>query len=243
VSYPQQLPREFRIESGFGKIAAPFIIMIIFFGVIMLLLGSVVSGELIGGIIAAVVGCAALVGVLFVKFKNMQSGTVLRLSEYGVELVDTNRGFYMRLNWPDATRVGHVSTQMVNPKSVGEQGGVQVSVGAHQSEGLIGWGQRTIPPNAPAWMRANLAAQPVNPADGRPEVAITLSGFDPNWRQGPIGGWVGQYRPDLMSGGQAPQGYPLQQGYPQPGYPQPGYTPPGYPQQPGYPPHQGYPPR
>jgi hypothetical protein len=224
VNHPQHLPREFRIQSGFGKMATPFIIMIVFFGLIMTLLGSILTGNAIVGVGIGVVGAAALFGVLYLKFTRMRGGTVLRMSEYGCELVDSNLGFHVRLTWPSVTRIGQVDTQMANPGAVGDAGGVQVSVGAHQSEGLIGWGQRTTPPNAPAWMRANLAAAPVHPADGRPEVAITLSGFDPNWRRSAIGQWVGQYRPDLMFGGQAP-GYP-----PQPGYP------PGYPQQPGYPP-------
>lgn len=215
MSYPHPpLPREFRPQSGFGKLVAPFVIMIVFFAVIMLLLGSVLGGMLVG-IIAAIVGALALVGVLFAKFKRMQNNTVLRFSEYGVELVDTVLGFHVRLPWPGVTRIGHVNTQMANPKSIGADGGVSVSVGAHQSEGLIGWGDRTVPSSAPAWVRANLAATRVNPADGRPEVAITLSGIDPTWRQGVIGRWVGQYRPDLMFGHGQPAGeYPPQPSYP-----------------------------
>lgn len=235
MSYPQQPPREFRIQSGFGKMAAPFIVMIVFFGVIMTLLGSILFGSVLPGVGVGVVGAAALFGVLFLKFKRMQGGTVLRMSEHGVELVDANLGFHVRLHWPDVTRLGHVSTQMANPQAVGADGGVRVGVGAHQSEGLIGWGQRTVPPRAPAWLRANLASAPVNPADGRPEVAVTLSGFDPNWRQGAIGRWVGQFRPDLMFGGSPPPGPPQPAGYPnQQGYP-PRHA---QPQQPGYPPRQ-----
>jgi hypothetical protein len=265
---PGGLQREFRMAGGgFGTMALPFVAMLVFFAAIMLLLGSIFAG-VIGGIVAAVVGTGALVGVLYVKFSRMRQGTVVRFSEYGVELSDT-KGFRIRLGWPDITRVGQVDTQMANPGAVGEDNGVQVSVGAMKSQGLIGWGERVIPPNAPGWVHQNLAAQPKNPMDGRPEVAIPLSGIDPNWMQMAMGAWVRQYRPDLLGGGYSPAqpGYPpmqpsyspMQQGYPtaQPGYPPvqqsqppvphgypaPGYPPPGYPLpgQPGYPPH--YPPR
>jgi hypothetical protein len=230
VSYPYQapggLPREFRMAGGgFGKMALPFVAMLVLFAAIMLLLGSIVAG-LLGGIIAAVVGTGALVGVLYVKFSRMKQGTVVRFSEYGVELSDM-KGFRVRLSWPDITRVGQVDTQMANPGTVGEDNGVQVSVGAMKSQGIIGWGERVIPPNAPGWMRQNLAAQPKNPMDGRPEVAIPLSGIDPNWMQTAIGAWVRQYRPDLLGGGY-PYAQPgFQQGYPPPGYPPAG---PHYPQ-------------
>ncbi|MFI7675567.1 hypothetical protein [Actinophytocola sp. NPDC049390] len=207
MSYPHQaLPREFRMAGGgFGKIVLPFAFLLVFFAVIMLLLGSVVAG-LPGGIIAAVVGTGALVGVLYGKFNRMKQGTVVRFSEYGVELSDT-MGYQIRLNWPDITRIGEVRSQMANPSTVGLQGGVRVNAGAVKTQGVIGWGHRVIPAKAPGWMRQNLAMAPVNPYDGRPEVAIPLSGIDPNWTQGAMGQWVRTYRPDLLGGG--PQyGYP-----------------------------------
>jgi len=229
VSYPYLapggLPREFRMAGGgFGRMVLPFVLLLVFFAAIMLLLGSIFAG-LAGGIAISVVSTAIMVGVLYAKFSRMKSGTVVRFSEYGVELSDT-KGFRIRLNWPDLTRVGQVDTQMANPQSVGEQNGVQVGVGAMQSQGIIGWGERVIPPNAPGWVHANLAAQPKNPYDGRPEVAIPLGGVDPNWQQGAMGQWVRRYRPDLMGGGYQQPGYPQQQGYPQPGYPPPGQYPP-----------------
>ncbi len=212
MSYPYQaLPREFRMAGGgFGKIVLPLVFLLVFFAVIMLLLGSAVAG-LIGGIIAAVVGTGALVGVLYGKFNRMKQGTVVRFSEYGVELSDT-MGYQIRLNWPDITRIGEVRSQMANPSAVGVQGGVQVNAGAVKTQGIIGWGHRVIPPNAPGWMRQNLAMAPVNPYDGRPEVAIPLSGIDPNWMRGAMGQWVRMYRPDLFGGGP-------QYGGPQYGYP------------------------
>lgn len=204
--------------GGFGRMAMPFVFVLVLFAAVMLLLGSIFGG-LLGGIIAAVVGTGALVGVLYAKFAKMKQGTVVRFSEYGVELLDA-KGFHLRLNWPDITRVGVVHSQMADPGAVGHENGVQASVGAMASQGVIGWGQRVVPPNAPGWMRERLAAQPTNPVDGRPEVAIPLGGVDPNWMHGPMGQWVRMYRPDLLGGG-----------YQQPGYPQPGY------------PRQQYPPR
>lgn len=194
--------------GGFGKMALPFVFLLIFFAVVMLLLGSVFAG-LIGGIIAAVIGTGALVGVLYAKFNRMKQGTVVRFSEYGVELSDT-MGYLIRLNWPDITRIGEVRSQMANPTALGAEGGVRVGAGAVRTEGIIGWGYRVVPPNAPAWMRQNLAMGPVNPYDGRPEVAIPLSGIDPNWVRSAMGQWIRMYRPDLFGG--APQ-------YPPPGHP------------------------
>ncbi|GAA3108293.1 hypothetical protein GCM10020001_027920 [Nonomuraea salmonea] len=69
---------------------------------------------------------------------------------------------------------------------------------ALRSVGLIGWGERAVPPRIPAWMRDRLARVPVDPATGRPEVTIPLGEFDPVWQRGPMGDWVRRYRPDLM---------------------------------------------
>lgn len=207
MSHPYQaLPREFRMAGGgFGKMVLPFAFLLVFFAVVMVLLGSVVAG-LPGGIVAAVVGTGALIGVLYRKYTRMKQGTVVRFSEYGVELADT-MGFRIRIGWPDITRVGEVRSPMANPSMVGFRGSVRVNAGAVKTQGIIGWGQRVIPPNAPAWLRQDLAMAPVNPHDGRPEVAIPLSGIDPNWMRGAMGQWVRTYRPDLLGGGPH-YGYP-----------------------------------
>lgn len=191
--------------SGFGRMVLPFVVLLVFFAAVMLLLGSIFAG-LVGGIIAAVLGTGALVWVLYGKFTRMKRGTVVRFSEYGVELSDT-LGYHIRLNWPDVTRIGEVRSQMANPTRVGMEGGAHVGAGAVRTQGVIGWGHRVIPPNAPTWMRQNLAMAPVNPYDGRPEVAIPLSGVDPNWLQSAMGQWIRLYRPDLF-GGAPRQGYP-----------------------------------
>lgn len=98
VGYPYgppgpALPREFRMAAGgFGRMAAPFIAMLVFFFAIMLLLSSIFGGLLVG-IPVAVVATGALVGVLYSKFTRLRSGTVVRFSEYGVELSDQLGGY------------------------------------------------------------------------------------------------------------------------------------------------------
>jgi hypothetical protein len=207
VSYPNQaLPREFRVVAGgFGRLALPYVFLLLFFAVVMLLLGSV-GGGLVGGVVAAVVGTGALVAVLYVRFNRLRQSTVVRFSEYGVELADT-QGYQIRLNWPDITRVGDVRSQMSTPMVAGFRGAVRGGAGAVRTQGIIGWGHRVVPPDAPGWLRQELAAAPVNPHDGRPEVAIPLSGIDPGWAQGAMGQWVRAYRPDLLGGG-PPYGHP-----------------------------------
>lgn len=219
--------------GGFGRMVRPFIAILVFFAVIMLLLFWALTGP-IGGVLAAVVGPLALLGVLYGKYTRMESGTVVRFSEHGVELSDT-MGFHLRLAWRDITRIGQVDSQMARPTPVGFRGGsLRVGVAPMVSQGIIGWGDRVIPPNAPGWMRQKLATQPVNPADGRPEVAIPLGGVDPNWLQGPMGQWIQQYRPDLL-GGQWGAGHAPPAPQPGPGHPA-GPGQPGYPAAPGYPP-------
>jgi hypothetical protein len=184
--------------GGFGRMVVPFVFMLVFFFVVMLLLGSIIGG-LVTGIAVAIGATAGLVAVLYGKFRRMRAGTVIRFSQYGVELSD-QLGFRARLTWPDITRLGEVDTRMATPRSVGHGTGTRARVGSMKSLGLIGWGERITPRRIPAWMRQSLATQPVNPADGRPEVSIPLGGIDPNWPNGPMGQWVHMYRPDLLRG-------------------------------------------
>jgi hypothetical protein len=181
----------------------PFVFMLALLAAIMYVLGYVVGG-VVGGLIGSVVGTAIMVGVLYRKFVRMKSGTVVRFSEHGVELSDP-LGFRIRLLWPDMTRIGQVNTRMASSAAVG--GDLQVGIGEMKSRGIIGWGDRVVPPNAPGWMREHLATQPKNLYDGRPEVAIPLGGIDPNWLQVPMGQWIRRYRPDLVDFGY-PQAYP-----------------------------------
>lgn len=253
MTHPSQLPREFRMASGgFGRMVLPFVLVLLFFFAIMLVLGSIFAG-VGGGIAIAAVATGALVGILYGKFRRMKEGTLVRFSEYGVELSDA-LGFRVRLGWRDITRLGQVDTRMAAPDKFGSEDGVQVSVGSMKSLGVIGWGDRMIPPKAPGWMRENLDRQPRNPADGRPEVAIPLGGIDPNWTHGPMGQWVRLYRPDLLGPAQpgpaaghptAGQPWPGQPGQPMPGHAAPGQPAFGQPAlgqaAPGLPPQPGYP--
>lgn len=190
------------VGGGFGRMLLPFVLVLVLLAVIMYVLGYVVGG-VAGGLVGSVVVTGVMVGVLYRKFARMKNGTVVRFSEYGVELSDT-MGFHIRLYWRDITHIGQVNTQMASPEAVG--GDLQASVGAMKTRGIIGWGERVVPPTAPGWMRENLAVQPKNPFDGRPLVAIPLGGIDQNWAMGPMGQWVRMYRPDLFGG--YPQVYP-----------------------------------
>jgi hypothetical protein len=65
----------------------------------MYVLGYVV-GEVAGGLVGSVVVTGVMVGVLYRKVARMKQGTVVRFSEYGVELSDT-LGFHVQLYWRD----------------------------------------------------------------------------------------------------------------------------------------------
>jgi len=186
------------MTGGFWRMVAPFAVVLVFFFAVMLLLGSI-AGGLALGFPVAIAATGVLVGVLYAKFQRLRDGSVVRFSEHGVELRD-QLGVHVRLAWRDITRVDVVDTRMANPRSIGHGAGMRVRVGALRTLGLIGWGERVMPPNTPDWLRRALAAQPVNPADGRPEVAVPLGGLDPNWPRGPMGQWVRHYRPDLLAG-------------------------------------------
>lgn len=127
------------MSGGFGRMAAPFIALLVFFFLITLLLGSALTRSVAGGIGIGAACTLIMVFVLYGKFSKMRTGTVVRFSVHGVELSDT-RGFHVWLRWPDITRVGTVHTQLANPKSVGTEGGTTAAVGALTSLGLIGWG-------------------------------------------------------------------------------------------------------
>ncbi|MBF8190789.1 hypothetical protein ITP53_34790 [Nonomuraea sp. K274] len=189
---------EFRIRAGsFPRIVAPFIAPLVLFFAVCLLLGAIFTNSTPLGVVIAVLATGALFAVLVAKHRRLTSGTVVRFSPDGVELSDSY-GFRARLRWPDITRVDIVNTQLANPRRVGRPGGVRVQAQALRSVGLIGWGERTVPPRVPRWMRDRLARVPVDPATGRPEVTIPLGEFDPLWERGRMGDWVRHHRPDLM---------------------------------------------
>ncbi len=183
--------------GGFPRFAAPFIAPLALFFVVCLLLGAIFTGSTALGAVVGALATAALLTVLAAKHRRLTSGTVVRFSADGVELTDAH-GFRVRLRWPDITRVDAVDTRLADPRSIGRPGGVRVRVQPLRSVGLVGWGERTVPAGVPRWVRDRLARVPVDPATGRPEVAIPLSEFDVRWESGPMGAWVRHHRPDLM---------------------------------------------
>ncbi|GAB2935572.1 hypothetical protein GCM10027203_40570 [Nonomuraea fastidiosa] len=78
------------------------------------------------------------------------------------------------------------------------QHGGHALVGALRSAGLIGWGQRTVPPRIPSWMRERPGPRARGPGDGPAGGDDSAGEFDPAWQRGPMGDWVRRYRPDLM---------------------------------------------
>lgn len=200
MNYPQPppLPTDFRMAAGgFRRMIVPFIAMLAFFFVVMLLLGSALTGTLGGGIAIGAGATLVMSGVLYLKFKRAESGALLRFTPYGVEHIEGN-GLHVRLAWPDVVQIGQVQTQMANPKQVSGGGAVAVGVGSLKSVGIIGWGDRTMPAKAPDWLCQQMAAQPRHPVDGRPMVAIPVGQFDPQWLNGAMGEWVRRFRPDVL---------------------------------------------
>lgn len=185
--------------GGFPRFAAPFIAPLVLFFAVCLLLGAIFTGSTALGAVVGALATAALLAVLAAKHRRLASGTVVRFSADGVELTDSY-GFRVRLRWPDVTRIDVVDTQLAGPRTIGRPGGVRVRVQPLRSVGLVGWGERTVPPRVPGWVRDRLASVPVDPATGRPEVAIPLGEFDALWQNGPMGGWVRRHRPDLLAG-------------------------------------------
>ncbi|MGP3934883.1 hypothetical protein [Nonomuraea sp. KM88] len=189
---------EFRIRSGsLPRFVAPFAALLVLFFVVILLLGAIFTGSTLLGIAIGALATGGLLAVLVAKHRRMSSGTVVRFTAEGVELTDS-LGFRVHLRWPDITRIDVVDTQLANPRRVGRPGGVRVRAQALRSVGLIGWGERAVPPRIPGWMRDRLSRVPVDPATGRPEVTIPLGEFDALWQRGRMGDWVRHYRPDLM---------------------------------------------
>lgn len=189
---------EFRIRAGsFPRILAPFVAPLVLFFAVCLLLGAIFTGSTPLGVLIGALATGVLVAVLAAKHRRLASGTVARFSADGVELTDSY-GFRVRLRWPDITRIDIVDTQLADPRRVGRPGGARARVQPLRSVGLVGWGERTVPPRIPGWMRERLARVPVDPDTGRPEVAIPLGEFDPLWERGPMGDWVRRYRADLM---------------------------------------------
>ncbi|WP_433516106.1 hypothetical protein ACQP2T_11330 [Nonomuraea sp. CA-143628] len=190
---------EFRMRpESFLAFLAPLLAPLVLFFPVCLLLGAFVTGSAAAGVLIGALGVGALIGVLAIKHRRMVAGTVVRFSPQGVELADAH-GFRLRLAWARMERIDVVESRMASPRPIGGLGGVRVRAGALWSVGLIGWGERDVPPRIPQWMRAQLAAVPVDPETGLQWLGIPLGAVDPLWERGPMGDWVRRHRPDLLA--------------------------------------------
>ncbi|WP_327089871.1 hypothetical protein OIE66_04425 [Nonomuraea sp. NBC_01738] len=188
---------EFRIRPGsFWRFAAAFAGPLLLFFLVCLLLGAIATGSTPLGTVIGLACAGALLAVVAAKHRRLVTGTVVRFTDEAVELSDAY-GFRVRLRWPDITRIDAVDTRVAAPGAIGRRGGLRVRARPLRATGLVGWGERETPARIPRWMRDRLAAAPVDPVTGRPEVAIPLGELDPLWERGPMGAWIRRHRPDL----------------------------------------------
>lgn len=202
MTYPEPAPlppvQEFAPPASPGmamRLMMPLSPLFVMFFLVMLGLGAIFTQSTPLGVVVGLAATGLLAFSMYRKIANLK--TVLRFDGEGVTLSD-NRGFRVVLKWGDITQVGPVNTRIVSRRPVGRPWGARAQAGATESIGLIGWGQRTTPARIPGWMRRELAAQPVEPGTGRPQVAIPLGAVDPGWTLGDMGRWVQQHRPDLL---------------------------------------------
>lgn len=191
------LPREFRITGGFGRVVWSYksilVALFVIFGVVSVdavgWWGAVAAGGAVDGL---------FVGKLFSNFRRMQANTVAAFSEQGVEWRD-KIGLRVRLRWPDVTRIDEVEFRQ-SPPHEDRRGMIRMKSndGVIKLQGLVGWGERIMPLDVPGWVLERLAAEPRNPADGRPGVIIPLGLIDPDWQRTDMGELVRRHRPDLF---------------------------------------------
>ena len=187
---------EFRMTTKTpAQAMLPMIPLLVLLGAVLLLLGSL--GGLIVGIIVAVVGTGGAVAFLLVKLSRTAGANVLQILPSGVRW-DSGGGIVHNVGWQDFTGIGVVNTQLT-PRRTLHAGGVphQTSV-SMTHHGLHGWSMVQLPPRVPQVMRQAMANMPVDQASGKRMIGIPVALFDPNWVNGPIGGWVRRYRPDLF---------------------------------------------
>lgn len=183
--------------NPFGLVMLRFSPLLALFFLVAAALGSIAfGGRLVPGLAVGAVAVVVLVVVVWRRFRRMVDNTVIRFSPAGVELVDA-MGIQVRLAWPNITRVGKVSTAVTEPVEV-EAGDYTLKVAPMANLGLVGWGERFVPPTAPAKIREQARHARVHPQTGHAEVGIPLGVVDKKWPAGQIGQIVRQYRPDLL---------------------------------------------
>ncbi|MFC3998028.1 hypothetical protein ACFOVU_19005 [Nocardiopsis sediminis] len=175
--------------------------------VVILLLGSILFETLaegtgtVAGVACGLVAAAIATLSLGVKVRRMLTGTVVTSSPVGVELRDS-QGFEVRMRWPDVTAVGTVLDRQ-GPRTVMGRpvfaGPIRVEPAVIRSHGLIGWGERVVPPSAPAALRHTLASQPRDPATGLVPVAVSFSAAGEPDLTNPLLTQAQHFRPDLFA--------------------------------------------
>lgn len=191
-------PIEFHPTANpFGIVMLRFAPLLALFLLIASTLGSLAfGGRLVPGITVGVIATIGLVVYVGVRFRKMVNNTVVRFSPAGVELIDAT-GIHVRLAWGNITKIGLVSTAVAEPKEI-KAGDLEITVKPMRNLGLIGWGERYIPPTAPDLVKQQAAKARINPQTGYIEVGIPLSVIDKTWTAGQIGQIVRTYRPDLL---------------------------------------------
>ncbi|GAA5185181.1 hypothetical protein GCM10023322_28320 [Rugosimonospora acidiphila] len=168
--------------------------------ILILFVGGAV-GYVIGGPVVSVVLPVAVVAALVALSRYRSWSQVVRLSEYGVELLRRNGGV-TRMRWSDVERIAVVAQRgrsVLAPYGVGRAaaaGSMAAFVAANTGPGLLGRAEHLTRSEAerqrgqgPAWQPSGRELEPL---------AVRLVVIDRNWITGPIGDWVRLYRPDLL---------------------------------------------
>jgi hypothetical protein len=168
-----------------------------------LILIGIIAGRHTGLMFLAVGAMVVFAGVRLVRWQQVATATVVRLSPDGVEMEDWY-GSCVRLAWRHIERIDVVESRIPSPRTVTRAGKVDVRTGARQCIGLVGWGEYEVPRNAPNWLLAHQARLPIDPATGLQEISIPLGAVDPLWERGPMSDQVRHHRPDLFQPTAAP---------------------------------------
>ncbi|MFC4563732.1 hypothetical protein ACFO4E_17865 [Nocardiopsis mangrovi] len=193
--------------AAYLRYLLPWAAMVGMLFVVVLLLASILFETLAEGTGTAAGAASGLVAAAVAtvylgrKVHRMLTGTVVTASPTGVELRD-HQGFEVRMRWQDVTTVGTVLDRQ-GPRTVMGRpivaGGIRVGPAVIRSHGLIGWGERVVPPSAPAALRRTLDAQPRDPATGLVPVAVSFSAAGEPDLSNPLLAWARHYRPDLFA--------------------------------------------
>ncbi|GAB3492043.1 hypothetical protein [Nocardiopsis coralliicola] len=205
---PRGDPSVTEMRPGAGAAVRPLLAMLPVLGmffVVLLLLGSILFESLApgtgmaGGTAVGAVGALGSAVLLWRRFAGNLRGTVVLASPVGVELTDP-MGFHVRLRWVDTTEVGPVDTAVADPRGVRAGAGTRrVAAKQVRQLGLIGYGERTAGPGAPAWQRNHLAQQPRDPRTGLQLLGLPFAAAGPDGLGNPLRAYARRMRPDLSA--------------------------------------------